>query len=59
MVCVLTIVVVGASFAILAVYHVETRYFFPAHVVTLLATGFFATIWRKAQLDGVLPKKVV
>lgn len=54
MVLVLTITLVFANFAILAVYHIETRYFFPAHVVTLLSTGFFATIWLKKKSDHKL-----
>lgn len=36
-----------ASFAILVVYHIETRYFLPGHIVTLLASGFFASLILK------------
>jgi hypothetical protein len=39
-----SLIVSLASFAILAVYHIETRYFLPGHIVALLASGFFASL---------------
>jgi hypothetical protein len=36
--------VILASFAILAVVHIETRYLLPGHIVALLASGFFASL---------------
>lgn len=47
LVFVLAALVVLANFAVLALYTIETRYFFPGHLVTLLAAGFFATVWRE------------
>jgi len=39
-----SVIVSLASFAILAVYHIETRYFLPGHIIALLASGFFASL---------------
>jgi len=41
LVFVVSVIVSLATFAIMAVYHIETRYFLPGHVVSLLAAGFF------------------
>lgn len=39
----ISVIVSASSFIIMAVYHVETRYFLPGHVSLLISAGFFTS----------------
>jgi hypothetical protein len=52
-----SVVVVFANFAVLALYTIETRYFFPGHIVTLLAAGFFATVLVEVKQNRIMLKE--